>query len=399
MRSIFHILVIPSWYPTEQNPINGIFFKEQSEALAKYGFKVSVIYAETQEGLKKITINKFKKNHFQIEIKNINNVLTYRFLGWSFPPKISRLKISFWINRMLNLADKYIQENGKPDIIHAHCALWGGYVAYLISRKYGIPYILTEHFTGYARNLVKPWEKVKAKCVIQGSSFNLAVSKSFADLLDHIFNLDKNSFGVMPNIVDIEYFNLPDCNRVTKPFIFLNVSFLTPKKGIDILIKAFNMAFKDNENVLLKIGGDGEQRQELEQLVNELGINNKVIFLGLLDRQAVKNAMHNANALVISSYYETFGVVAIEAMSTGLPVIATKCGGPEDIITSDKLGILINRGDINEMANALKYMYNNYKSYNQELIRKHTIENYNDQVIVKKLEKIYNKVLLNSKKL
>ncbi|AYD39337.1 glycosyltransferase family 4 protein [Clostridium fermenticellae] len=385
------VLVIPSWYPCQNNIINGVFFKEQVEALSGYGVNVGVIYAETQLGLRNISLSKLRSYHFQTMKILEDGVFTYRFMGYSFPPKIRVLKNKFWIDRMVKLADKYIGNNGIPDVIHAHSVLWGGYVAYIVSKKYSIPYIVTEHFSGLARGLISKREKLYAFKVFDNSRNIVCVSNSLKNLLENQYSVH-NSI-VIPNMVDTEFFykgsRKCDSEHI---FTFLDVCFLTKNKGVDVLINAFYRAFRYDNKVVLHIGGNGEELPKLKELVKKLKIEKKVIFLGELDREKVRHEMQKANCFVLSSHFETFGVVVIEALSTGCPVIATKCGGPEEILNKD-IGVLTEKGDVEKLSQAMKYVYNNYNKYNSDSIRKYTIKNYSKESVCKEIVNLYRKII------
>ena len=161
---------------------------------------------------------------------------------------------------------------------------------------------------------------------------------------------------------------------------------------MDILIKAFNKAFKDENNVILRIGGDGTERENLEKLVNELSLQDKVEFLGSLNREEVKIEMKKCNVFSLASKFETFGVVLIEALATGTPVISTNCGGPYDII-NDRVGRLVEVNNIEELADALKYVYVNYNNYDCNEIRKYCIDNFSNEAIGRKQLDIYNSAI------
>ena len=117
------------------------------------------------------------------------------------------------------------------------------------------------------------------------------------------------------------------------PFTFYAQAHLTPRKGFDILVRAFARRFRGDTSVQLVIGGAGESRHDLEGLVEVTGVHRQVTFLGGIPSDAVREAMWKANCFVLPSRAENFGVVLIEALATGLPVIFTRCrwsGGRRD---------------------------------------------------------------------
>ncbi|WP_251240168.1 hypothetical protein [Bhargavaea ginsengi] len=115
------VLVVPSWYPTNDNPISGIFFKQQAIALQRYGANVIVAYPEI------ISLRKFStKREIGFRYSLESKVKTYRISGYNyFPKKKDHVKDKYlkWLER---LVEKIINEHGKPDIIHAHSIIWGG---------------------------------------------------------------------------------------------------------------------------------------------------------------------------------------------------------------------------------------------------------------------------------
>ncbi|WP_027631813.1 glycosyltransferase [Clostridium hydrogeniformans] len=393
MSTVKHILLIPSWYKNHENPHLGTFFTDQALALKRNNMEVGLIFCECRS-LKSFSMLEFKNTHFNYEHFNDRGINTVRFNAWNPFPKMKRLSTRYWVNRTVALFEEYISIYGIPDIIHAHSAIYAGYAASIISKKYNIPYVLTEHFTGYARGIVKGNDMKLAKKAFEMSSSNIAVSTPFAKLLEDQLGLDRESINVIPNLIDTDFFYKYN-EKDKEKFIFQTTAFLTEKKNISFLVESFYIAFKNSENVMLRIGGDGEEKDNLSNLVKKLGIENKVEFLGALNREEVRDAIHKANVFVLPSRYETFGVVLIEALSTGIPVIATRCGGPEDIIQYDGLGEIINVDDKEALSRSMMYVYKNYDKYNQNEIRKFIINNYSQDSITRKNINIYNEVLYN----
>jgi len=290
---------------------------------------------------------------------------------------------------MFNL---YKAKYGTPDLIHAHNILWAGVSAMEIAQSENIPYMITEHASNYVQDIVYSWQKPYIRKAINNAAVVLAVSKTLAGKL--MTYSDRKRIEVIPNMVDTGFFVFPPVPRKVSSFRFLTVARLKPKKGIEMLIKAFARAFSQENDVFLEIGGDGEQRAELESLVKYLRLNDRVSFLGELSREQVREAMWHANAFVLPSYVETFGVVLIEAMATGLPVIATACGGPEEFIKPDT-GLLVEPGNVVEMSMALKNVYEHrFELRKKELaIRNYIVDYYSDKVIAKRLLEYYDQVL------
>lgn len=349
-----HVLLVPSWYPTWRAPTRGIFFKEQAEALCRAGVRMGVVYPELLS-LRVLSVQAICRNHFQMRFEEEDGIPTYRIQGWNIP----RLRIGarLWVRLAISLVDSYIRRFGKPDLLHAHSALWGGYAAMLAAQKHGIPYLVTEHSTIYVCDLVFPWQEPCIRESLGRAAQVIAVSHSLAASLREY--LPDVNLEIVPNLVNTDFFTLPPRARSIRPFKFLVVALLTPRKGVDVLIRAFAQMFRNEPDVYLDVGGDGPQRKELEALSRALQIEHKVQFVGLLSREQVREAMWQANAFVLPSLRETFGVAVIEALATGLPVIATRSGGPEEFVQPE-VGWLTEPGNVESLAECLREVYENY---------------------------------------
>lgn len=387
-----HVLIIPSWYQHFPGDVSGVFFREQALALKDYGNKVGLIYPQLTS-LRGLTVSSVLST--RLDSINDSGVNTVRAYGFLWIPRSKLVARRIWVRKGLQAFHKYVSQHGKPDVIHAHSILNAAVLAREISEKENIPYVITEHFTGYARGILSKSELRLASRVADGASELLAVSKPFCLLLDQVLSNGKEQWKEMPNLVEQRFLEKPlnlNGGDEGAPFTFINVSILDPKKGVHHLIEAFSRAFPDDQSVKLEIGGDGDERNRLEELAKRLGVSDRVIFLGRLERSQVLEYMSHANALVVASSYETFGVVVIEALALGKPVIATRCGGPESILT-DGDGLIVPPSDVGQLINALKFMRENIKRYSSSQIREQCASRYSAESVSKKLTTLYQNVV------
>lgn len=385
-----HVLIIPSWYPTPENPLSGIFFYEQAKALRAEGVKVGVVYPQLESFLRARS-SEIWSNPFRTLFVEEEGIPTLRGLGW-FIPKLLPLRMVF-VLRGQHLVREYVKGFGVPDLVHVHSALWGGVVALWAKRTLGVPYIVTEHHSSFLEGSIGPLKASYATDVFGKASLIIAVSKALAEALKK-YGVGEGKLRVVPNMVDVSYFTLPPKQRQEIPFRFLTIGLLERLKGLHILLQAFAVAFGREKHVRLMLGGDGPQRPELEELARRLGIADRVDFLGLLSRGDVREAMWQANVFVLPSLVETFGVVLIEALSTGLPVVATRCGGPEDIVR-DGVGVLCDPGDVHGLANALTEVYRGYPGYRtrEAQIRQYAVGAFSSKAVAKSLLCVYEEIL------
>ena len=252
-------------------------------------------------------------------------------------------------------------------------------------KNYGIPYVVTEHSTGFSRDLYTKKIIEYARNTYQNSKLNIAVSEPFCQLLKSKFNIP---FQFVPNVVDTTFFSPSESAKKRKEFVFLNIAHLDKKKNHAGLIHAFAKQFKGNLKYKLEIVGGGEEVTNLSNLINELGVENQVRLLGRKSREEVRAIIQRSDCFVLSSLHETFGVVLIEAMSCGLPVLSTKSGGPESIITSDELGVLCELGDLEKGLNTISK-----RRFDASLIRNYAVSHFSEKVIANKLNLLYSGIL------
>ncbi|GAM16239.1 glycosyltransferase [Mesobacillus selenatarsenatis] len=380
-----HILIIPSWYSSDENPVLGSFFKEQAIALKDNGFKITVAYTETKSMFSKDVFD-FCKYGYKKSYET--DVSTYRYKALNYLPLIKN-GTNFIIYKKLDLLlKKIIEDRGKPDVIHLHSFVGAGYAVEKLSRKYKIPYVITEHHTGFSRGIFSENQLSVLKKVLEQSEEIIAVGRG---LYNDLKEYTSKEISIIPNMVDINKFKKMDIyKKDNNCFYFLSVGFLTYKKGFDILIKALSRL--NMLDVKLLIGGDGEERVHLENLVKDLGLEERVEFLGALSREEVNKYMNVCDAFVLPSRHETFGVVFIEALAVGKPIIASSCEGPLDIVNENN-GLIVPIENTAELAKAMKYLFFNRKEYDEVKIRTDCINKYSNEAVIEKLASLYQRVL------
>ncbi|WP_097033686.1 glycosyltransferase [Clostridium tertium] len=378
-----NILIIPSWYATNSNPTNGSFFREQAMALKEAGHNVIVAFVEVRLASRDLFSEK-------VDIKDDNGIKTYRIIQGKIP-KTGNIGTAIAFRRGLIKIIKNLYNRENIDIVHLHSCIWGGIGAVSASRKLNIPLVITEHSSYYSRYRVKMIEKLILRYSFKSANKVISVSNSLREIISKY----KSNIEVIPNMVDcdkvLSIINKKNNLGEEGQFTFLSLCYLKKNKGIDILIRAFSTYFRGKE-VKLIIAGDGPERENLENLSKELGILEQVEFKGALNRDEVYKVMSNCNIFVLPSRFETFGVVLIEALANGKPVISTRNGGANDIVT-DENGILVDIDDIEGLGKAMVDLKLNYNKYNEEEIRNSCINKYSKKIITRQLEKVYSELI------
>jgi len=391
-----HVLIIPSErYVPPEEPLAGIFQRDQARALKRAGLKIGII-APTPRSLRLLR-TRFRGWPRGIEIVEDEGIPVYRCQTWQWiPGRVPYLGMQLILSIGKRLFALYVRDHGWPDLIHAHNTLYAGVLATCLKQNHGIPFVLTEHSSAYLSKKIRKWQRPLVSDVLKQAAARIVVSKYLGKVLEQSFPPVASPWEWVPNILDplFEYqFALEEeISNSRTSFCFLTIGSLVWIKGHEILLKAFAWAFKDKQHVYLRIGGDGPLRKNLEKLCQQLGIKNQVKFLGQLTREQVLAEIRRCDAFVLPSLHETFGVVLIEALACGKPVIATMCGGPEEIVNPTN-GLLVPPGDEVALGRAMLQMLDSIGSYDRMLIRQQCLKLYGEAAVVGQLRKIYERVL------
>lgn len=344
-----HVLILPSWYSTPENPWSGIFFESQARALARAGARVGVAFVEPRS-LRNLSAAKIRESHFQVVSSEDRGVTVLRMKGWN-PVLQTAMGVRVWTGLSNRLVADYVRRFGAPDVIHAQAALWAGSVAVRMGRRLSRPCVVTEHATAVLRGALRRRERREAASIYHEADAVLAVSSALSAAVDAIVGTVR--CRVVPNLVDFEFFTLPRVPRRSAPFTFVCVcNLIIMHKRVDRLIRAFARTLAACPGTRLVIVGAGPDEAALRVLAHECGVAPHIEFTGSLPPEEVRARLWTAHALVLPSAFETFGVVLVEALATGIPVISTRCGGPEDIV-EEGLGLLVEPDDEAALANAM----------------------------------------------
>lgn len=286
------------------------------------------------------------------------------------------------------------------DVIHAHFIYPDGVVGARMAQRYRTPLIITEHAFWQPWLDDYPSIRKQAVAAAQVSSFHIAVSQSVRRSISH-FTGENERLRVIPVGVDVEQFTpLTDGQRPNENSI-LYVGRIHETKGVDILLHAMRLLVNRNPAAQLSlIGGSFYRQTQVQQdrlisLSEELGLAKHVRFLGIQSHREVAEAMRRATLLVLPSRRETLGSVLIEALACGTPVVATRCGGPEDVVTDD-VGMLVPTEDPVSLAEAMETMLAHRGDYDSQYLRRYAAEKFSWQRVASQTIELYRSALEKS---
>lgn len=283
--------------------------------------------------------------------------------------------------------EKFAKEQGMPDMVHAHIVFVANFVTF-VKKKYKLPFVITEH---WSKAFVPDDHKlIKMSVAYQIADQVICVSEALADSLKKSFHVEGI---VINNMVSNQFFKtakIPPKDRIFR-FISCGAFRKDRYKGFDILIDAFARACFPKD-VHLDIIGDGKDRTFIESKIAEYRLSNQVRLLGVKTSEEVSELLCMSDCFVLSSRLETFAIVVIEAMAKGLPIIATRCGGPETFLQPEH-GLLIDKENVEQLADAMKYMIEHHGDYDSCQIRKYCYDHFSQDVIADQIIDVYKQVL------
>lgn len=388
----YNILFLTKWYPNKFDPQLGVFVKKHAKAVSGL-CNVNVLYVcadeettityktiiSNPEGFTEIIVYYKKDNSF---LKSIIN--PFRYI------KANRIGIRE-VQKIL----------GVIDLIHVNVLNRPGLIALLINKLKGIPFIITEHWTGYVSGkyeksgVLKKWF---SKLIINNASAVTTVSESLKKKMQEL-GLHSN-YTIVPNIIESIDLAASSTNSANEPAsakikILTVADLLDSHKNISGVIKAIAAISKQNSTIEYHVIGDGPDKQMLSSLADSLqGATKFIFFHGRQTNEYVYDFLKQVDFVVINSNFETFSVVAAEALASGKPVISTICGGPEDFITSD-FGILIEPGNQLKLEKAIIKMISTFKKYDAQKLNEYISQKYNYQTIGKQFYNIYKPLIKN----
>lgn len=387
------VLIIASGYPTSKYGGNGIFEFDQAKALAQAGCKV--VYAAVDRR----SIRRWRKwgyEHFckdGVEVYAVNIPLGR--VPHSVLKRVGQIGLKYLYRRIM-------KDHGEPDVVHAHffgMAEIALALKPLVSRT---KFIMTEHSSLIAGSyeLYPEWLRKCAAKVYKAYDIVICVSSSLAETIKARFDISTN---VIPNIIDPVFMTTGGSKSYTHAntfrFVFVGnlIDGKCPRQCIQSFCKAFcehHFSTEDGRDIVLELIGNGLLFSECERLIAELGISRNVALHGFLTRPKIAEIFRQSDCFVLPSKLETFGVAYIEAMACGLPVIATRCGGPESFVNEGN-GLLIPVDDDGALISAFREMAANIDRYNKKEIASLASDNFSPEAIANRLVCVYTSLLKN----
>lgn len=343
------VLWLPGWYPNRQDRYDGDFIQRHAIAVAGL-IPVHVIYAVKRS-------NAFPGNEKEIiHSGNLTEEIIYYHTpetGLKFLDRI--LSYHKYLVVYRKAIRDYIKREGKPLRVHVHVALKAGVLARWIKTKWGIPYLISEHWTGY---LEEADHRLEHLPFIQQSQLEQVFREAAALTVvsDHLGRAIEKHFPFVtykriPNVVDESVF-YPAVSPADDDMKLIHVSNMSYQKNTEAILKALRLL--KQSGFLFRMEVYGSPNPAIETLLNELELNKLVSLKGEVPQLALAEAMRESTALVLYSRFETFGCVIIEANACGIPVILSDLKVFHELVEEGNNGVFVRQDDPEALAEAIR---------------------------------------------
>lgn len=397
------ILVIPSWYPTEANPLVGSFFQEQASLLQR-NYDIRVLF-----GTKHIVGAKSALKHFRRYLKrgmSIVRPLPVSAIAANPPtagfeyfrrsadePTALRADV----NAHMQMFDSILSSGWKPDLLHAHCVKLAGIVAARIADKYHIPWVLTEHQLFILGNCSKYRRRLMLEAIDAASQL-LAVS--YHQMRCILTQGIQRPIAVVGNLIDEQVFAFTEPNDDHKPFRVLTVAYPHPMKDCETLFKAIALLVEQGHtDIEVKVIGNNSfadlsraNTDYFESLAAAYHLQEVCRFIPYAPREEMPAHYASCDVFVSTSVAETFGLAVREAMAVGRPVLCTASGGVEDDLTPFN-GVKVNIRDHLALVDALIAIKTRKLRFDPARIREFVVQRHGRQAFFDRMSTIYNQAM------
>lgn len=371
------VLVLGRGLPGPGQPLLGIFEYQQARALAAAGHEVvygaldiRFLHHLRPWGVRRSTVDGVDVVELSLPLGRLQYRSGYRLVRalWGL------------------LYRTCVRGHGRPDVVHSHFIGWSAAAA-LGKRHHGYPLVVTEHTSGLMAPDVPARMRRGIEIAYAAADVLIAVSPALAA---RIRELTGHEAVYVPNVVDAPAFAgvrpVPHQGRRV-----VTVGNLIERKRVDALLGAFARCVAEFglDDLTLAVIGDGPLQAALRARAAELGVADRVDFLGGLDHAAIAREFAASDVFALASREETFGVVLIEAMAAGLPVVSTRSGGPDGLVTAET-GVLTGMS-VDDIAAGLAETLG--RTWDREAIRAYAVQHHSPDVVAARLSTLYGEAI------
>jgi len=387
MSQKLRVLFLPKWYPSKFDISDGNFIENHAKAVhTKCTLGVIFVHSSPHE-----------ENKYHIEKSAPHGFNEYRIF-YRKPKSSIRIFnqligfIRYFKSQRIGYR-RYISENGVPQLNHIHINGRSAMLALYLRFKFNIPFILTEHWSGYTKEngAFKGYlRKLAYRFIAKNSSYITTVSNFLKKSMQS--HGIQGEFELVPNVVDTSVFSIQKKKPSTiKRIIHISNLSYSPK-NLHLIIEALDQVGKERIDFEFDLIGTGPKEDEMIDKLNQSSIKDRYKFYGEVPMKMVSEVLSNASFLLLYSSYETQSVVLIESFACGVPVLSSKVGGIPEYMDEEK-GFFVQPNNMGELISSIHQMLDKANTYNAEKIRQYAISKFSEEVIAQRFLSLYEKVL------
>jgi len=373
LKKKLHILFLCGWYPSSVLPQNGDFIMRHAEAVSSK-HRVSVLHIISKPGLSKS----------RFEVDKASNLHSY--IAYIKPSKNPILKLfRFWF-----AYQQLLKQIGSFDVVHLNKLYPFGLFALHLKKLKHLPYIISEHWTGYHLKEQKslPWvERVLSKIITKNASSVCPVS---TDLKNSMLKSGlKGSYEIIPNVVNTHLFK--PAKKTTKKFTITHISNLEDQhKNISGMLRVAKQFESSIDSFQWNfIGG---KKNRYKELIDELNFKkNTIHFMDQLSHKKIPKQLTQSDVFVLFSNYENLPCVILEAFACGIPVISTHVGGIHEFFPKD-FGFLIEQNNEDQLLKKIMEIHQNPITKSDDM-HQYANTNFSSEKICESFSRLYLKTL------
>ena len=373
-------MLVTPWYPTPESPVEGVFVREHALALAEFADVVVVHVPDRADRHSRRPV--IEAGHDAgLDTMHVSRPWDAGLRGW------------FAVTWSIFAARRALRARGfRPDVVNAHVAT-AAVPSAVVCALTRTPLVISEHWSRFLPadpGTFSARERRAIRWAFQRAAAVLPVSSVLAEAIRKV--APRARLRVVPNAVDCTLFAPPAQGRGAATGQILAVALLVDGKGLEHLLPAFAEVAEARPEATLHLVGDGAQRPRLEAMAADLGVGSRVTFHGSQTKAQIAGLMHGADVFVLPSMFETFGVVVVEALASGVPVVATRCGGPDDLV-SPEMGLLVPPGDPHALSLAIQDVMTHRGDYDADALATYAREHFSRAAVAECLRGVLDDVL------
>ena len=349
------ILFTTAWYPNRKDAGDGVFIQKHARAVARLN-DVAVLMVQTDVSVRGLTIEVCPTESTD---KSLHEVLVYVPKTRFEIPLITGLVRLFWLMMGYIKGYRFIKKNywqgERPEVCHVNVLTRAAGLPWLLLKLHHIPYIITEHWSRYAREGAYPDSTMQLRLgrqFVKDASYVCPVSLNLEQNMKK-WGLDNRHYTRIGNVVDTDTFVVPERNVKSDKVTFVHVSWMRDdSKNISGILRTAARLKEQQKDFHIDFIGEGNDKPKLMELSKELGLDETVSFLPAMTGHDLAEALQKHDALLMFSNFENQPVSVLEALACGLPVIATKVGTIPAMLAQNR-GITVAPGDETQLQEVM----------------------------------------------